>query len=231
MAYTSYLGMAFHQKKAHGNVPMHQEKNIKNPSIYGFTLLELIITLALISLLTTIAIPNFMDSLRNNRLATAANELISAIHLARSEAIKRNQQVVVRKTGTNWEDGWQVFVDVDRDTPSSDKNTFNDDGDSNLCESNEDCVLRVYDALANSFTLRGNNNFTNFIRYKPTGESSSPGSFIICDNKDGNNTPEAFTAKLIIVNFAGRPRMGVDSDKNGIPEKNTGSEVTSCTSP
>ncbi len=92
-------------------------------------------------------------------------------------------------------------------------------------------MLRIYNAIPNSFTLRGNNNFTNFIRYKPTGESSNPDSFIICDNKDGNNIPEAFTAKLIIVNFAGRPRMGIDTDNNGIPEKNTGSEVSPCTSP
>lgn len=197
----------------------------------GFTLIELLVTIAIVGIVMSIAIPNFTQTIRNSRLTTKTNELITALNIARSEAIKRGEHIVVRKTGANWEDGWQIFVDVDRDTPASDANTFNDDADTDLCEDGEDCLLRVYPALSNSFTLRGNNNFTNFIRYQPNGLSNNMGSFAICDNSDGNNIPEANTSRLIIVNSVGRVRVGADTDNNGIPEKSDGNNLASCTVP
>jgi len=205
-------------------------RSIKNYS-NGFTLIELLVTIAIVGIVMSIAIPNFTQTIKNSRLTTTANELITALSLARGEAIKRGEHVVVRKTGANWEDGWQIFVDVDRDAPASDANTFNDDSDTDLCEDGEDCLLRVYPALQASFTLRGNNNFINFIRYQPDGLSNNMGSFAVCDNSDGNNVPEANTSRLIIVNRVGRVRIGVDSDSNGIPEKEDGNNLTSCTVP
>ena len=127
----------------------------------GFTLLELIVTMAIAAILATVAVPGFTESIIRNRLTTYNNQLVAAFNLARSEAIKRNQQIIVRKTGANWENGWHVFVDVDRSSPASDANRFNHDGDTTLCESNEDCVLRVYSGLPPGYTLR-TNKFTNF---------------------------------------------------------------------
>jgi len=197
----------------------------------GFTLIELMVTVAIAGVVLGIGIPSFNEAIRNSRLTTSANELITALNLAKSEAIKRGEHVVVRKTGAEWEDGWQVFVDIDRSTAAK-ENTFDDDGDANLCEAGEDCVLRVYSALPSSYTLRGNNNFTNFIRYIPIGLSNNMGSFAVCDNSDGNNLPEANTSKLIVVNSVGRTRMGVDTaNNNGIPEKEDGTDITSCITP
>ncbi|WP_419623622.1 GspH/FimT family pseudopilin [Thiolapillus sp.] len=188
----------------------------------GFTLIELMITLALVSLLMTLGIPSFNEAIRNNRLTTYTNDLVTALNLARSEAVKRNLSVSVRKSGTDWEDGWEVFTDLDSD------GTFDDDGDATLCESGEDCVLRVFEALPASFTLRGNNNFANFIRYTSAGLSNNMGSFVLCENSDGNNVPEARTAKMVIVNAVGRTRIAGDADNDGIPEKTDGTEINSC---
>ena len=198
----------------------------------GFTLLELMIAISVAGVLMALAVPSFKDMIRNTRLTTYTNELVTALNLARSEAIKRGQQVVVSKTGANWENGWQVFVDVDRSTAAK-TNVFNDNGNATLCETTEDCLLRVYPALSSSYTLRGNNPYTNFIRYQPDGTSSVDGSFAVCDISGGSTTtPKAYSSKLIIINN-GRIRLGRDSNSNGIPDKTQSplAELTDCTSP
>lgn len=180
----------------------------------GVTLPELVITIAIAAILFAVAIPSFMTSVRSHRLTTVTNELVSALTLARSEAIKRGQYVVIRKAGTNWENGWRVFVDISRDTVST-KNEFNVGTDSEL---------RFFDGLADSYTLRGNNNFVNFIAYQPDGTSNNIGSFAICEGENVQG------AKLVIVNAVGRMRIAPDSDHDGIPEKENGNEISSCTS-
>ena len=184
--------------------------------IKGFTLIELLITVTLAGLLLTLALPNFTDLIAKYRLITATNEFITSLNFARSEAIKRGQPVVVKKTNTQWEEGWQVFVDIDRSTEAA-QNSIDP----------TDVLLRVYAALPLGYTLRGNYFFTSFIGFQPDGGASALGSFALCDNRDGNNT--LIGAKLITVNAAGRLDLGLDSNKNGIPEKDDGTAMTSCT--
>jgi type IV fimbrial biogenesis protein FimT len=59
----------------------------------GFTLVELMITIAVASIMLGIAVPSFRTMMISNRLTTQANDIVSAINLARSEAIKRNRSV------------------------------------------------------------------------------------------------------------------------------------------
>ena len=106
-----------------------QQQNFMTSRIVGFTLLELVITVALIGLLAAIGIPSFKGSLRSNRLTTSANEFISAINLARSEAIKRNQSVSIRKSSTNWEDGWNVLVGASKEKIVKSANDFEPEGE------------------------------------------------------------------------------------------------------
>lgn len=184
----------------------------KQSKSLGFTLIELMVTIAIAAILMGIAIPSFVGIIASNRLTTSANELVTALNLARSEAVKRGQQVVVRKTGTHWENGWHVFVDIDRSTNAKE----------NVLDTGTDIELRVYSALPTNYTLRGNNNFVNFIRYQPDGRSSNIGSFAVCEG--GSITG----AKLIIVNAVGRVRQGAIST-NGIPKKDDDTEISSCT--
>lgn len=178
----------------------------------GFTLIELMITIAIAGILLAIGIPSFKSTLSSNRLTSYANEFVTALNLARSEAIKRGQPVSIRKSGPNWESGWRLFTDA------------NGDGDG---EDAGDTLLREESTgLPSTFTLRG--TYADRITYQSSGMSAN-GSFVICDNGDGNNVPEANTSRLIIINTVGRVRMGTtDIDGDGIPEKEDG-EITSCT--
>lgn len=84
-------------------------------SMKGFTLIELMVTIALVSILMMVAVPSFTAFQRNAELTSFSNTLLASINAARGEAMKRGMQAMVVPTdGTNWSSGWVVFVDVDR---------------------------------------------------------------------------------------------------------------------
>jgi len=169
----------------------------------GFTLIELLVTIVITAILLTTAVPSFQALIIKDRTIISANSLVTALNLARSEAIKRGIQITIRRKSTTsqeWEDGWDVFTDIDAD------GTFDDDSDANLCESGEDCLLRTYPPLPTGYTLRSGGNYATWVAYLPSGRSrGSSGlandTFRLCD-------PDADTAKsrAISINASGRPR-------------------------
>lgn len=198
--------------------------------ITGFTLIELMVTLGIAAVVTALAVPSFNEAMRSNRLATYANNLTSALSMARSEAIKRGKNVSVRRVdnnsstnlgaGANWEDGWDVFVDEDAD------GNF----DAGV---NGDTLLKTFPALAEGFTLRGNNPFDARIIYTPRGQISGLGGrFVICDNRDNDLLPDPNTSRLLTVLTTGRSRIMADTNNDGIPNTNTvataASNITTC---
>ena len=75
----------------------------------GFTLIELVVTLVIASVLAGVAMPVMSTMLVSNRIRTSGTDLMSALLLARSEAIKRNGQVSVQPALTgDWSKGWIV---------------------------------------------------------------------------------------------------------------------------
>ena len=88
----------------------------------GFTLLELIVTLAIVGVLAAFAAPNMSTVVRNHRITTLTNDFVAELKLARSEAIKRGLNVELCATNSkdtpltcdnqaDWHEGWTAYVD------------------------------------------------------------------------------------------------------------------------
>jgi type IV fimbrial biogenesis protein FimT len=89
----------------------------------GITLVEVMVTMALAIIILAVGIPAFINMLSTNQAAGYANELVSAMRLARSEAVKRSQSVTICASnidqtgcsGSDWNNGWIVFSDDNAD--------------------------------------------------------------------------------------------------------------------
>jgi len=164
----------------------------------GFTLVELLVVLAVGAVLLAIAIPSYAFLVNSSRLAAMTNDLVSALHLTRSEAIKRNMRVTVCKTSTamaetpacdttaGWQQGWLVFVDG---------------GTKGVVDSG-DTLLWVQDRAHTAVSITSN-NYGQYISYLPSGRSQGSnglpnGTIQIC---------VAGTRRDIIINITGRPRL------------------------
>ena len=72
----------------------------------GFTMVELLITLTIAGILAATAIPSYSSFVANQRIKASSFELMSALTLARSEALKRNFNVVITPATGGWGNGW-----------------------------------------------------------------------------------------------------------------------------
>jgi len=77
----------------------------------GLTLLDLLITVAVLAVLLHLAAPAFSNLIAEQRRLAFANELASGLRAARLEAVQRNRTVIVHPLGGDWTQGWQLMVD------------------------------------------------------------------------------------------------------------------------
>lgn len=167
---------------------------IKIASSKGFSLLELMITLSITAILMSVGVPAYQSVMTQSRLTAQANELVTSLHYARSEAVKRGVRVTICPSngGANctinaWENGWLVFSDSD--------------GSGSINGADE--VLRVFPALPGS-TLGDGGSFSNGLSYRSNGRGEKIGgalvigTFTLCSNNQG---------RTITLNITGRPRV------------------------
>ena len=88
---------------------------------HGFSLVELMVVIAIMGIIATYALPNLQYSILNNRITTRTNLLVNSLNYARSEAVVRGGKIgllPVDKTVSNWSKGWEVVVDPKGSTPT-----------------------------------------------------------------------------------------------------------------
>ncbi len=90
----------------------------------GYTMMELVMTMAIVAILASIAVPGFRYVTNSNRIATEVNGLLGDIQFARSQAVKEGLPVTICSSSAdglscsnspNWEGGWIVFLDTNGD--------------------------------------------------------------------------------------------------------------------
>ena len=84
----------------------------KTSRIKGFTIVELMVTIAIAAILLSVAAPSYTTFIRNSQLSDAVGEFMAAVNAARGNAIKQGiNTYLVPTTGTDWSTGWYVFAD------------------------------------------------------------------------------------------------------------------------
>jgi len=82
----------------------------------GFTLIELMVVLAIAAIVTMVGLPNMVDFIAEQRLRTVASDMVSEIAFSRAKAIELSRRVVMQRIGgSGWDLGWRTYVDVDGD--------------------------------------------------------------------------------------------------------------------
>jgi type IV fimbrial biogenesis protein FimT len=157
----------------------------------GFTLYELLITLVLVALLSSLAIPSLSGTIARQRQTVEIDALFHAIHRARKESILRRKVVSLCPSldglecsrSRDWSNGWLMFENRDHDSPPR-----VDKDESVLLGHSVGKGVRI-SANRKGFTLRA-----TFLR-------ATNGTFVFCDPED------RIPPKALVVSYTGRPRV------------------------
>lgn len=165
----------------------------------GVTLIELMVSIAILAILASIAAPSFAQLRQNTVRRTAMDDFWHAIFLARSEAIKRNSVTSLCKSADglhcnnapgNWADGWLVFENLDHDDPAQ-----RDDGEP---------TLQRYTPHTGMSITSNRQTFS----FRPATQGSVNGTVVFCDARGASE------ARAIIISHTGRPRQSTRDASN-----------------
>ena len=171
-------------------------------SANGFTLIELLIAIAMSMIILTFAVPSFSSFIKNGRVTTYTNTLVTDVNYARHEAVTRGDKVILCRSAdptassptcggsaNTWSSGWLVFVNTDGNT------TY---------DAGTDTLLRATAETAGSVTIKTNNTSNSNLIYKCDGTIDMAGGtaiFAVCDARGEGH------GNQLQVSPTGRPRL------------------------
>jgi len=180
----------------------------------GFTLVELMLGLAIFFILAVVGVPSYISFVRSGELSNTTTSLFSDLHYARSEAIKRKTKVtlcesddvtvanpVCGTTAKTWSAGWLIFVDVGGGTGTYES-------------ASGDILLRISRPPTGNIQVKSNTNASAYIEYNTDGSLSmnnAPVVYAVCDDRDQNGTFDVATGRDVRVGPIGRPEITVGS--------------------
>ncbi len=167
---------------------------------YGYSLLELMMTIAVAAVILTLGLPSFSALKARNAQRVEINALFHAVHLARKGSIMRKQVVSLCPTadgtacnpGRDWSGGFLVFENSDRDEPPE-----LDDGEILLHHHRASRAVKIT-ANRRGFTLRA-----TFLR-------ATNGTLVVCD-RAGRVPPRA-----LVISYTGRPRVAERTPRGAV---------------
>lgn len=158
----------------------------------GFTLVELLVTISIVTVLASVALPSLRGLFLRNTTASSVNLLLTHIQLARIRAVTDHATVVICPSADGisctpsseaWSQGWLIFTDIDYQQPPQPQA-----GDTLLsAHRNDGVTTRLYTSL-------------DHIRFSPSG-SARNGTITVCPDKSTRY------AKAIILSIVGRARV------------------------
>lgn len=166
----------------------------------GFTLYELLITIVLVAIISSLAVPSFSSSIARQRQRVEIDALFHAVHLARKESIMRRKVVSLCPSlngrecspGRDWSAGWLMFENLDRDSPPR------VDADEPVLLKHEVGEGIRISANRKGFTLRA-----TFLR-------ATNGTFVFCDPQ------ERISPRALVISYTGRPRVARHTPKGDL---------------
>jgi type IV fimbrial biogenesis protein FimT len=183
---------------------------MRQKNVRGFTIPELIITLGVAAIILTTAIPSVSNSIKDNRLATRVNEVITDIHFARSESAKRDVRVILCRSNNpdsssptcstdsahdyTWTGGYLIFADIGT-------------APNGVYDAGTDILLRRGQPAISGVRMRTNANWNRNLEFNPNGSLHEGGAGImsICDDRGKEE------GRQIVVSLSGVPKLYSDN--------------------